>query len=110
MKTVSNEAQEAMAHLIEWEMMGQDDVDLKQVLRSLSLADLSVVQANIDAIPGIDRFASVRLVRCELEYRLGRITEWRYLRVGSEVELIFQPTQGIDYIQVNLKLDESTHE
>lgn len=104
--TIENEeAQLVLASLIEWEMLGQEH-DLKILLRSMSLADLSVVHANIQSIPGaLERYVCARLVGLELQYRLGTIKEWGYKRDGFTVDIHFTPTTGPQYITLNIEIE-----
>jgi hypothetical protein len=99
MREVSGQAEELLARLVAWEMLGAEEQDPKVLLRQLSLSDLSLVQANINDCPETKEFVSVQMVELELLYRRGFLVEdWTYQREHECVRISFTA------------LDTTTHE
>lgn len=93
MREVSQAGEDVLMQLIAWEMFGRDDLDPKRLLRQLSLADLSLVQCNInESAREVKKFVSVQMVELELLYRRGFLVgDWTFERMDECVSLTFDP-------------------
>lgn len=91
MRVVSGQAEELLVQLVAWEMLGAEEIDPKELLRKLSLADLSQVQSNINDRPETKEFVSTQMVELEMLYRRGFLVEdWSYTRRHECVRIKFQ--------------------
>jgi hypothetical protein len=103
MREVSNEAELLLMQLVAWEMLGQEDVNPKVLLRQVSLADLSAVQRNINARPETKEFVAVQMVELELLYRRGFLTEdWNYTRSDECVMIKFETGDQLSHPALRL--------
>lgn len=107
MQIISEEGQDLISRLIMWEMLGQEDVDPKVLLRQMSLADLSILAENLS---DEDAFAmgsaSARLVLLEMHYRMGRLADdWDLQRDGKELTLVIKPLAPVRFIRMNFLVE-----
>lgn len=106
MQKVSEQAEEALAQLIAWELGAE--LDPKALLRQVPLADLSVVLSNVgeeDAVLA-DTSVSLRLVFMEHEYRLGHLGgDWDVEKKGLEVYLKIPMKTPIKMVRLHLLED-----
>lgn len=107
MALVSENGEEILVRLVEWEMFGREDVDPKTLLRRLTLADLATVSANLDKMPDAGRFVAPQMVSMELLQRQDLIASWDYTRDGDHVQLSIKTKQAISYIPLTFLSTEA---
>ena len=95
MRTVSDGAEDLLAKLVAWELLGRDDFDPKDLLRKVPLPDLILVQTNInDQSDEVKEFVCVRMLEAELLFRSGFLTtDWSFYRCGTCVNICYD-TKG----------------
>jgi len=94
MPEVSSKAEDILTQLVAWELLGAEGVDPKHLLRSLSLQDLVIIQANINKqTDRMRKFITVQMVEIELLYRHGFILgDWAFKKDATCVHLKYAST------------------
>lgn len=103
MQRVSEQADEALAQLIAWELGAE--LDPKVLLRQVPLADLSVVLANVGEVGCVltDTSVALRLVFLEHSYRIGQLGgDWNVEKKGHEVYLTIPMAAPIKMVKFDL--------
>lgn len=106
-RLVSEASVEILSELLAWELF-ENDVDPKILLRQVSLADLSVIAANIQDDPETYLpFACTALINLELKYRKGEVRDWNLVRDGQHVHITSEHLfkTPIQYINLNFVVE-----
>lgn len=107
MSQVSEGGVELFTQLVEWEMLGRDDVCPKALLRGVSLADLSIASRGLDERGGLGQFVTAQMVEMELLYRTGKIQDWDYKREDDNVTLSLRPLKAPDFMELKFNMQEA---
>jgi len=93
MHFVSEVGEVLMFKLAAWELLGREDYNPRDLLRSLPFADLELISKNITE--ETKYFLSVNMVQVEMMYRTGRLEgDWEPSRDGARYTLSpYQHTQ-----------------
>lgn len=100
MAQVSEQAEDLLYDLMAWEFLGAD-LDPRVVLRQVSLADLCVVQSNLEKLQSLES-ATVTLLGIELAYRTGKLVgDWEFTQDGEHANVKAQLKEPLNFILLN---------
>jgi hypothetical protein len=86
--SVSERTEELVTQLVAWELFGIEEVNPKNLLRQVSLADLTELRTNLGAHEQSEESISALLVEVEVLYRHGHLVgDWEAIREGEKLTL-----------------------